>query len=147
MYYHVLVCRHIGTCKFSRMFNYILSAAEIGRLKAILASKPYDTNEKGCHLWMGSVDVRGYGKLYLSVQTQSGPKIKGSQPVHRLAVYLANDGIPIDDRLHASHLCHIGHCFNTLHLTLESSGANQERRDCVAQGQCRGHENRPDCIL
>lgn len=56
------------------MLENVFPECEIARLRAKMAAKQYDTNEKRCHLWVGAVDVRGYGRMQVTATDTDGIK-------------------------------------------------------------------------
>ena len=81
----------------------------------------------GCHLWLGSVNPNGYGKM------KDGPK---GVAVHRLAWEL-HHGRPIPAGMYVCHKCDVPSCVNPDHLFLGTS------RDNALDRSSKGRSFRP----
>ena len=129
------------------MFSQQFSEEEITKMTEKISSMPRNYNEKGCHLWTKSKTAAGYGRIYMTVTSLNGTKFNRYFPVHRMAIFLHLNAQPLDNDLHASHICHIKDCFNPHHISLEPCVINNARKHCKAVQNCIKHEHFPDCIL
>ena|SRR5438132_2896018 len=82
-----------------------------------------------CHVWQGSVDNDGYGRLFIRKGT-CGP-LRGIR-VHRLAWLLANG--PIPDRLAVLHHCDNPPCVRIEHLYVGTNSDNMRDRSDRKRG-------------
>lgn len=94
--------------------------------------------ERGCWLWNGKIDSRGYGRSSLNNR---------SMLAHR-AMYTLAVG-PIPDGLDLDHLCFTPRCINPAHLEPVTRAENLARRSPNRRRRgpselsgfcCRGHE-------
>jgi len=82
--------------------------------------------ESPCHIWKGSTNNYGYGRLYVGGQQAH---------THRLAL-VAKLGRHISTGMTASHLCHNKSCCNPQHIVEESLKANLARnKDDIAMAR------------
>jgi hypothetical protein len=90
--------------------------------------------ESGCWVWMGSSDIRGYGRI---ARRHHGKRL--SVQAHRYA-YELHYG-PIPDRLEIDHLCRVLSCVNPAHLEAVTHAVNVKRgQKGVLRMQCKwGH--------
>lgn len=87
-------------------------------------------NERGCMLWTGTMDKKGYGELGLPDHT----KIRA----HRLSYQMAKGAIPANTCV--LHRCDTPSCVNPSHLFLGSLRDNMD--DKTAKGrQAKGESN------
>ena len=98
-----------------------------------------------CLLWKGHIQPNGYGILKLKLPSDSHRK---NYYIHRLSYWVHNQSpmIPKAEE-QVSHLCHVKSCFNIQHITLESNKTNNQRKTCLKQKQCHGHQNAKNCLL
>jgi hypothetical protein len=76
----------------------------------------HTVDERGCHIWSGSVHKTGYGQI----------KWKGKSTVaHRVIYELVNGEIPAG--LVIDHLCSVKLCVNPEHLEAVTSSKNTQR--------------------
>lgn len=97
----------------------------------------------GCWLWMGGVDIGGYGYFHLS-------NPKRLRKAHRIA-YLLLVG-PIPENLCLDHKCRVRSCVNPTHLDVVTIGENLARGVGAPARNARkthcphGHAYTPDNI-
>ena len=97
-----------------------------------------------CLLYNGDQNAQGYSKVsYRTPLTGHST----SSNIQRIAVMVRQGTLDLDPRLDASHLCHNPLCINVDHIHLEPRKVNCQRRRCVSEGQCLGHEGHPECLL
>lgn len=85
----------------------------------------------GCHIWLGSIDSDGYGRIFDGSKTRKA---------HRLAFELATGRRPPSD-LAVCHACDNRWCVNPAHLHLGTSAENTRERDLrgrTARGERMG---------
>ena len=92
----------------------------------LLCSKVTNKKDKdeGAELW----DKIGY----IQLTGDSATKTTQQRVIlaHQVAAILG-EGIPLDESLEASHLCHNSVCVNPYHLCWESHQANESRKRCL----------------
>lgn len=74
---------------------------------------------RDCHLWIGSVDNKGYGKMQVF-----GVRVKA----HRYAWHLAGNVLPVWPMV-IDHKCRVRNCVNPVHLRVLSQGENAVHGD------------------
>jgi hypothetical protein len=84
-----------------------------------------------CWLWRGSVNGRGYGRIYRDGRLQF---------VHRLVLEAAR-GAPLTSGLLAMHTCDTPRCVNPRHLVAGTHLDNMA--DMIRKGRHRGGPNSP----
>ena len=89
-------------------------------------AKHVTLGESGCHLWMGSKDRKGYGRIFVG---------SGKSPAftHRASWALFNGEIP--DGLCVLHRCDVPSCCNPEHLFLGTVADNNADMD--SKGRAR----------
>ena len=82
-----------------------------------LKARTMPLTETGCLLWMGSADVKGYGRIGI-----------GGKPrlVHRFAWEQAHG--PIPEGMQVDHMCWVTSCCNVDHLRLVTQAENNQNR-------------------
>ena len=101
----------------------------------------YTVNEKNCHNWLGEI-ADGYPCIRVKFRERR-MRIR----VHRLIFYLLNDAIPLDPKIHVSHLCNNKICVNIEHLSYEPCVINAQRNTCFTSRKCFGHADFKNCIV
>lgn len=94
------------------------------RFRAKVAPK----NERGCELWIGMVNNKGYGTMAW------GGKPHRLRLAHRIAWEIANG--PIPDGLFLCHCCHTPRCVAIDHLFLGTV------KDNIADKQAKGRQSK-----
>lgn len=90
------------------MFQQEYTDAELTTINSKLESKAYGSNEKGCKLWLGALNKRGYGKIrFPKLRDNMGLQPNNAVLVHRLIYFVHIRGAPMDDYMHVSHICHV----------------------------------------
>ncbi|WP_433521580.1 HNH endonuclease signature motif containing protein [Nocardia pseudovaccinii] len=120
----------------------VSASAEVKLKKGLV---PQPVSERGktfhaltddCHVWTGSKNKLGYGRMYIRVP---GQKRKGRvMQVHRLAYELAN-GEGSARNLTIDHLCGVPLCCNPNHLEAVTIGENLRRAATVILTCPAGH--------
>jgi hypothetical protein len=112
-----------------------LSVEAKEKLKTKIYLRCHDEGE--CKIWQGkSIDGSGYPVI--SVKYNEGEPSK-TTIVHRL-VYMIESGESLDTpNYHVSHLCHRKRCMSFQHLSYEPAATNLQRKTCVTEGKCFGH--------
>jgi hypothetical protein len=99
----------------------------------------------GCHLWLGSMNEFGYGKI------GRGGKYGGATKAHLVCYEIANG--PVPKGMELDHLCRNPACVNPDHLEpvtrreniLRGSGPKITKARHAARTHCRnGHELTPE---
>lgn len=93
---------------------------------------------RGCWLWSGVRQGRGYG-FFNPDGTYEGRKRKGGLLAHRFAWFLESGNIP--DNLCVCHHCDNKLCVRPSHLFLATPKMNS--LDMVQKKRCRGGKNQP----
>ena len=111
-----------------------MSAHRVEHLAESIRTK-IEASPEGCWLWVGCVDVKGYGRLKFGTS-------KGNR-AHR-KVYECLVG-PIEPGLHLDHLCRVRNCVNPQHLEKVTPQENTDRgnygKNKFRKTHClRGHE-------
>lgn len=101
----------------------------------------YNIDEKNCHIWKGDI-ADNYPSIRVMFRERR-IRIR----VHRLMFYLFNNAIPLDSKIHVSHLCHNKLCVNIEHLSYEQSVINAQRNSCFSAKKCFGHAGYKNCIV
>lgn len=73
-------------------------------------------NEKGCRLWGGGLNDRGYGTIHVST-------LGANRLAHRVS-YELHYGTPIPPHTPIHHVCAVPSCVNPLHLQVVESWEN-----------------------
>lgn len=94
----------------------ITDGGEAGRKKILERTI---TNEKGCWIWQGAINSRGYGNLAIYNQ---------STTAHRLSYHVFNGNA---DQLYVCHKCDVKICVNPDHLFLGTESDNLN--DCYVK--------------
>ena len=123
----------------SILFSSILTETEVRNCKHLLNRHSCHVNS--CCLWLSTKDKDGYGVVRFLFR---GKRLKVK--VHRLAYYLENNFVRMTGK-QVSHLCHTKNCFQSSHLSLETSNVNNKRKVCVSNGECTGHYGYKRCII
>ena len=79
-------------------------------------------DDKGCWLWTGSKNSKGYGQIFLN---------KKLIKAHRLSYEVFKE--PIPDGFHVCHSCDISNCINPDHLWVGTHTDNM--RDMSSKGR------------
>ena len=90
-----------------------LSLADPSGIEAELLRK-FETNDRGCWLWTGTVLKTGYGRRMVNNRPYG---------VHRLAAWLWK-GMDLDSPLQVLHDCDTPRCYNPEHLTIGTNADN-----------------------
>lgn len=107
--------------------EYIITLDDIVRFQNLVAKKK---NEKGCLVWLGSYNERGYGKFGMNRKLYKA---------HRIAYYIH---YKIDPKgLDVAHKCNNPSCCNYEHLYLATG--KQNTQDAHNDGLCKDGENHP----
>ena len=97
--------------------------------KVVLKPCPVEKLDGPCWHWVGAINHRGYGHIYIDGVTRRA---------HRIA-YERLVG-PIDANLQLDHLCLVKACINPAHLEPVSNLVNQQRTEKATKTHCiRGH--------
>ena len=99
-----------------------------------IESKSMPVTECGCWIWMGSSQVRGYGKLI-----SNGKKISA----HRASYSLYKGDIP--KNMYVCHKCDTVSCVNPDHLFLGTQRGSMH--DMIAKGRSGNGEHHPNTKL
>ena len=114
----------------------------------IFKSPGYQIGSNGsCWLYNGFASPGGY--IIIGFRHPETKKLTSSS-VHRLSFVLSQgqDMFEMPPRdLDASHLCHNKTCIRPEHISLEPKSTNSQRKNCVSQGKCLGHDPYPKCFL
>lgn len=96
-----------------------------------------------CHEWQGSLDIEGYGRIWLPLSYVDGAKV--TVKAHRV-VYVIKNKAPIPYGYVIDHLCRNHSCVKVRHLEAVTSGENTNRssitvmKSNAAKTSCsRGH--------
>lgn len=132
-------CRHLTEADRRREARERLGVPSRPKtLSERLAARIRVDDETGCHVWFGTINHHGYGRI-----TAPSDWAKTKIATHRAAWVLANGPIPIG--LELDHLCRNRSCCNPAHLELVTHRENVARGDAPPahrsrQSHCkRGH--------
>lgn len=114
-----------------RFCSHACAQAEIIPIEVRLRRHLAPPNERGCQLWQGAADRKGYGRIG---KTSPAPN-RQTMLAHRLAWELANG--PIPDGLCVLHECDMPACCNPEHLFLGTKADNNADM-CAKKRQHRG---------
>lgn len=96
--------------------------------------------EYGCHLWLGSITEKGYGRTTRNTKNLRVHRIMWEMTGHDLPDY-----VPGGEQL--DHLCLDKSCCNPAHLELVTQLTNIQRRTALITHCPNGHEYTDDNIL
>ncbi len=99
----------------------------------------------GCHLWMGTCDEDGYGRVKVTAPGHK-PQLAINISAHKLALEFAI-GRPILDGLVARHSCDNPPCCNQAHLIEGTQADNVRDREERGRGHRKYGEDAPRAVL
>lgn len=82
----------------------------------------------GCHVWTGSLDKLGYGRIWIG---------DGHMQAHKFG-WMAKHG-PVPDGCELDHLCRVRPCVNEAHLEPVPHVENVRRGACLKTHCVNGH--------
>ncbi len=100
----------------------------------------------GCRVWQNPVGGNGYPRMRITLVAGGG---SSQYSVHQVVLACSTGTVLDRPFFEVSHLCHNKLCVEVTHLTYEPKVVNVQRRNCVAEGHCFGHQGQdsPDCLL
>ena len=132
---------------YVKMFQDQFSPQALDAMREKLTRIPFLINRKGCHIWTRSTCRKGYPRIRITATTLAGRKFSKVVTVARLVCFLRGNGVVLDPRQQASHMCNERTCCNIAHLSLEPNATNHQRRRCHLRNRCSNHGNKPNCIF
>jgi len=102
-------------------------------LQRRLEAKYIPEPNSGCHLWIGALDVGGYGVIATGTKTPAGSKL--TIAAHRASFLLHNGPSSLDGGYFACHRCDLRCCVNPDHLFKGDGFDNMQ--DAASKGRLR----------
>jgi len=121
-------------------------------------NKKIDENCKKCEkceclIWYGYIYTQknvSYGQINAKLFVEGRGMTFTKIGVHRLRYMLKEGNLnkkSLCSQMHVSHLCMNSLCTFPPHLSYEPAFVNIERKACVDDMQCSGHDGYQECIL
>lgn len=97
---------------------------------------PLAKREDGCLKWKKCTNKQGYAIKKFKLKNGEWKVLL----VHRVVYCLTNAQILDKEDHSVSHRCHFAGCIDPEHLVYEPISLNMQRKKCVVNHKCLGHE-------
>lgn len=124
----------------------LINEDQKSEIKARIANSSEILEEKSCILWTKSCSGTGYPQFSIGKKYESEFGPRQYNPGHVL--YSIKHSVVLNTKgMDLSHRCHLKKCINIEHLSYEPKYVNYQRKTCVDEKKCFGHETYLACIL